>query len=197
MDDTDEIPGVNNEPVNEEGDANNEEGDANNANNKTERTAGRMNLRNQNRREYNVFNLTEEAENEGVLLFQMDPDTFDTVEAEFDVLDAEYLFLTERLTPTSSSTLRLLLEHMSLMVFVLPSSLPTINLNRCVETLQTYMPNSISLCAMNMSLKSKGTTALSKSESVATTTYFHTTIFRPSLSSRWYTMPCSGVTCSP
>ena len=97
VDDTDEIPGVNNEPVNEEGDANNEEGDANEANNKTERTAGRMNLRNQNRREYNVFNLTEEAENEGVLLFQMNPNTFDTVEAEFDVLDAEYLFLTESL----------------------------------------------------------------------------------------------------
>ena len=27
----------------------------------------------------------------------MDPDTLDTVEAEFDVLDAEYLFLTESL----------------------------------------------------------------------------------------------------
>ena len=60
----------------------------------TTRMAGRMKLRPQPRKEYNVFNINGEEEMEHIVMLQLDRDgELD----EIDALDAEYMFLTETL----------------------------------------------------------------------------------------------------
>ena len=60
-------------------------------------TAGNMQLRKQRRKEYNIFNMTDIPDDEEIIMLHFDPDSDELTEAEFDRLDAEYLFLTETL----------------------------------------------------------------------------------------------------
>jgi hypothetical protein len=43
----------------------------------------------------NVFNITEETQDNGIILLQFNSDNFDTTEAQFGKADAEYIFLTK------------------------------------------------------------------------------------------------------
>ena len=91
----DQNPGVDtpeghNDPIQNNNDTNNE-------NNMNKRTAGQMNLRNRSQKEYNVFNITDETQDEETMLLQVDLTNLDIIETEIDTLEAEYMFLTETL----------------------------------------------------------------------------------------------------
>ena len=57
-----------------------------------------MNLRSQQQKQYNVFNINEEiSEKEEIVLLQMMLESMDVQEQTFDELEQEYMFLTETL----------------------------------------------------------------------------------------------------
>ncbi len=57
-----------------------------------------MNLRSQQQKQYNVFNINEEiSEKEEIVLLQMMPESMDVQEQTFDKLEQEHMFLTETL----------------------------------------------------------------------------------------------------
>ena len=56
-----------------------------------------MNLHRQPRKEYKVFNITEESQNDRILLLQLNSDNFRVTEDTFDESDAKDMFLTETL----------------------------------------------------------------------------------------------------
>ena len=58
-----------------------------------------MNLRNQRRKEYNVFNNNGEEEIDSIMLLELNQENTDLEESELDRMDAEYTFLTGTLTP--------------------------------------------------------------------------------------------------
>ena len=60
-------------------------------------TAGMMNLHNQRRKEYDIFNINGVSNNKDILLLQIGPDTFEPHESNFDDIEAEYSFLTENM----------------------------------------------------------------------------------------------------
>ena len=62
-----------------------------------ERTYQMMNLRQQDRKEYNVFNNIGEEETGGIMLLEFSQDDTDLEESEFNRINTEYMFLTETL----------------------------------------------------------------------------------------------------
>jgi len=104
-----ETPGVATEPdlTDENDDVETVEDEQEDETTANARTSGQMNLRQQARIKYDVFNIVEETEMDGVVMLMIDPDnadTFDTpdaekamLDAEIDMLNEEYMFLTEDL----------------------------------------------------------------------------------------------------
>ena len=63
-----------------------------------------MNLRRQPRKDYNrmnyndnVSNITDETQDDGIILLQINSDSLEITEAKFDKDEAEYMFLTKTL----------------------------------------------------------------------------------------------------